>query len=67
MDVTSGTSFQSSFKIVPSFGVQSLPLGILERRMAGILASLTHELTITKYSDWLILVEKLNDAVRRAR
>ena len=35
--------------------------------MAGILASLTHELTITKPSDWLIFVERLNEAVRAGR
>ncbi|MFZ0861319.1 MAG: hypothetical protein ABR881_22045 [Candidatus Sulfotelmatobacter sp.] len=35
--------------------------------MAGILASLTHELTITEYSDWLIFVERLNEAVRAGR
>jgi hypothetical protein len=35
--------------------------------MAGILDSLTHELTITEYSDWLIFVERLNEAVRAGR
>ena len=35
--------------------------------MAGILDSLTHELTITEYSDWLIFVERLNEAVREGR
>jgi hypothetical protein len=35
--------------------------------MAGILDSLTHDLTITEYSDWLIFVERLNDAVRAGR
>ena len=35
--------------------------------MAGILHSLTNGLTITKYSDWLIFVERLNEAVRTGR
>jgi hypothetical protein len=35
--------------------------------MAGILDSLTHELTITEYSDWLIFVKRLNEAVREGR
>jgi hypothetical protein len=35
--------------------------------MAGILDSLTHKLTITEYSDWLIFVERLNEAVRAGR
>jgi hypothetical protein len=35
--------------------------------MAGTLDSLTDELTITKYSDWLIFVKRLNEAVRAGR
>ena len=35
--------------------------------MAGILSALTHELTITKYSDWLIFVERLDKNVRSGR
>jgi hypothetical protein len=35
--------------------------------MAGVLDSLTHELRITEYSDWLIFVERLNEAVRARR
>jgi len=35
--------------------------------MAGILASLMAGLTITKPSDWLIFVERLNEAVRAGR
>jgi len=32
--------------------------------MAGILESLTHKLDITHYDDWVIFVERLNEAVR---
>jgi hypothetical protein len=39
----------------------------LERAMAGILESITEGLTITEYSDWLIFVERLNDAVQAGR
>jgi hypothetical protein len=35
--------------------------------MAGILDSITHELAITEYSDWLIFVERLNNAVQSGR
>jgi hypothetical protein len=35
--------------------------------MAGILESLTQGLRITEYADWLILVERLNAAVRAGR
>ena len=53
-------------RIVRGFGL-SFPISVLERYMAGILASLTHELTITEYSDWLVFVERLNEAVRAGR
>ena len=32
--------------------------------MAGILESLTANLTISKYGDWQIFVERLNEAIR---
>jgi hypothetical protein len=35
--------------------------------MEGILESLTVGLTITEYSDWVIFVERLNEAVRTER
>lgn len=35
--------------------------------MTGILGSLTTGLTITEYSDWLVFVERLNEAVRTGR
>ena len=50
------TGFRSSF-----------PIRILEGHMPGILDLLTHELAITEYSDWLIFVERLNNAVKSGR
>jgi len=35
--------------------------------MASILESLTQGLKITEYTDWLIFVERLNEAVRAGR
>jgi hypothetical protein len=35
--------------------------------MAGILGSVTDQLTITQYDDWLIFVQRLEELVRSGR